>query len=408
MPDRLRSLNPFRVLAVHRNFRRFWVGQTISLMGLWMQQVGQGWLALELTNDPFMVGIVAAAGNFPSLLLSLPAGVLADRMNKLRLVTAAQALMLVEASVLWWLVWSGQITIGWLILLATIHGSLAAIEIPSRQSLIVELVGREDLLGAIALNSSGFNLARIVGPGIAAVVIARWGIAACFGLNAISYLAVLTGLLRIRLPERERPRATSHPIEGIREGLRYIRSTPALSSLIRIAMIFSICGVPYLTLMPVFAREVLGMDASGYGLLLSAVGVGALLGALTLASFAPRLRRGRLLHVSSHVFGLLLLLLGVVHARGPAVTVLFLAGFTMILNNATTNGLLQTIAPDEFRGRVMSVYTLVFTGMSPVGSFLGGAAARWIGVEGSIALGGAIILTYASWAFRARPVLREL
>src|SRR5690606_3014119 len=186
MPDRSKSLNPFRVLAVHRNFRRFWTGQTVSLMGTWMQQGGPGWLALELSNDAFMVGLVAAAGSFPVLLISLPAGVLADRLPKLRLVTAAQALMAIEASALWWLVWSGNITMGWLLALATIHGTLAAVEIPSRQALIVELVGRDDLLDAIALNSSGFNLARIIGPSAAAIVIARYGIAACFALNAVS------------------------------------------------------------------------------------------------------------------------------------------------------------------------------------------------------------------------------
>lgn len=408
MADRSRSLNPFRVLVEHRNFRRFWTGQTVSLMGTWMQQVGQGWLALELSNDPFMVGLVAAAGNFPVLLLSLPSGVVADRVNRLRLVTSVQSLMALEATILWWLVWSGNITMGWLLLLATMHGSLAAFEIPSRQALIMDLVGREDLLDAIALNSSGFNLARIVGPSAAAILIARYGIAACFAVNAVSYVAVLAGLLRIRLPRRETPKQLTRPIEGILEGLRFIRSTPQVMSLVQMAAVFSICGVPYLTLMPVFAREVLGLDASGYGALLASVGVGALVGALSLASLASRVSRGKLLRFSSHMFAGIVMLLGVVKAPWLAGAVLFLAGFSMIMNNATINGLLQTIAPDEFRGRVMSVYSLVFIGLSPVGSFVGGAVARWIGVEWALATGGAIMLLYASHVFRTRPVLRDL
>src|SRR5690606_9721548 len=403
MPDRSKSLNPFRVLVEHRNFRRFWTGQTVSLMGTWMQQVGQGWLALELSNDPFMVGLVAAAGNFPVLLLSLPSGVVADRVNRLRLVTSVQSLMALEATILWWLVWSGNITMGWLLLLATMHGSLAAFEIPSRQALIMDLVGREDLLDAIALNSSGFNLARIVGPSAAAILIARYGLAACFGVNAVSYVAVLVGLVRIRLPRRELQKQLTRPVEGILEGLRCIRSTPQVMSLVQMAAVFSICGVPYLTLMPVFAREVLGLDASGYGALLAAVGVGALVGALSLASLASRVSRGKLLRTSSHGFAGVVLFLGVVTTPWMAAVVLFLAGMTMIMNNATINGLLQTIAPDESGGRVMSVYSLVFIGLSPLGSFVGGAVARWIGGQWALAIGGAIMLVYADHAFRRRP-----
>jgi len=373
-----------------------------------MQQVGQGWLALELSNDPFMVGLVAAAANFPVLLLSLPAGVLADRVPKLRLVMLAQALMLLEASTLFWLVWSGNITMVWLLSLATIHGSLAAVEIPARQALVADLVGREDLLDAIALNSSGFNLARIVGPSVAAVAIAQWGLAACFGLNAISYLAVLAGLLRIRLPVREVAKVTMRPIEGILEGLRYIRSTPEILALVKIAAVFSVCGVPYITLMPVFARDSLGLGASGYGTMLTVVGLGALVGALSLASSAQRVRPGRLLRASSQSFGALLLILGAVRTPWLAAVVLFFAGMAMILNNATTNGMLQTRSPDAFRGRVMSVYSFVFIGFSPLGSFVGGAIARWVGAEVAIAAGGAVMLMYANWAYRTRPELQQL
>src|ERR1700716_3110788 len=196
----IKSINPFRTLQGHRNFRLFWTGQTVSLIGTWMQQVGQGWLALLLTNSAFMVGLVSAAGSFPVLLLSLYGGVVADRRSKLRIVIVCQALLLVEAAGLWWFLWQGRINIDWLLVLTTLGGVISAFKIPARQAMIVELVSREDLVEAIALNSGGFNLARIVGPSIAAIILAKFGLAWCFGVNALSYLAVLASLARIRLP----------------------------------------------------------------------------------------------------------------------------------------------------------------------------------------------------------------
>ena len=408
MPAASRSLNPFRALVVHANFRRFWTGQTVSLIGTWMQSVAQGWLALELSNDPLMVGLVSAAGSFPVLLLSLHAGVLADRMDKLRLVMLAQGLFLVQATLLWWFVWQGRITIEWLLLLATFSGILQAIDTPARQSLVIELVGRDDLLDAIALNSSGFNLARIIGPSLGAVVIAQLGLAWCFGLNALSYGAVLLGLLRIRLPRvaRERPRLS--PSEGLREGLRYVRSTHEVAVLLRLTAVYSVLGLPYLALMPVFARDVLGLGASGYGALLSVVGVGAITGALSLAALGPRIGRGRLLAGAALTFASALIVFSQMRVPMAAAAVLFVVGLTMILTNAITNGLLQTIAPDEFRGRVMSVYSLLFIGLSPVGSVVGGAVARAAGV--SVAVGGsaALMLVFGVWAFSRHPEIRSL
>jgi MFS family permease len=201
MLEKARSLNPFRVLQAHRNFRLFWIGQTVSLIGTWMQQVGQGWLALQLSDSAFIVGLVSAAGSLPILFFSLYAGVIVDRRDKLRLVTIAQVLLSVEAAVLWWLVWSGHITIPALVILAAIQGLISSVEIPARQSMIVDLVGREDVVDAIALNSGGFNLARIIGPSIAAAVIAGAGLSWCFGINALSYVAVIGCLVAIRLPK---------------------------------------------------------------------------------------------------------------------------------------------------------------------------------------------------------------
>jgi MFS family permease len=404
----VRSLNPFRVLAVHRNFRLFWTGQTLSLIGTWMQTMAQGWLALELTDNAFLVGLVGAVGSLPILLLSLHAGVLVDRSDKLRLVRTAQSLMLAEASALWWFTWSGRITIGWLLGLAYLSGMFSAVEIPARQSLIVELVGREDLHDAIALNSSGFNLARIVGPGIAAAVIAGAGLAWCFALNAASYLAVLAGLFLIRLPERAPPVATLDPSDGIRQGLRYMVRTREVAVLMGMVAMFAVLGTPYLTLMPVVARDLLHTGAAGYGVLLACVGIGGLTGALFLAAVGGRVRRGRLLVVSSLAFAALLLVFSLVRSPRVAGGVLLLAGITMILNSALSNGILQAIVPDELRGRLMAVYSLVVVGLSQVvGSFVAGAVARAVGVEWAIGGGAVLLLAYATYVFWRYPETRR-
>src|SRR6187551_3828757 len=198
--------NPFRVLITHRNFRSFWIGQTLSLVGSWMQSMAIGWLALELSNSAFIVGVVVASGSLPILAFSLHAGVLVDRSDKLKLVTYSQFLLLTEAVVLWGLTWSGHINVGALIALSLFGGAVASVEIPARQALMIDLVGRDDLRDAIALNSSGFNLARIVGPAIGAIIIANFGVAWAFAANALSYLTVLIGLSRVRLPPWQEPR----------------------------------------------------------------------------------------------------------------------------------------------------------------------------------------------------------
>jgi MFS family permease len=408
LPSTLR-LNPFRVLITHRNFRIFWFGQTVSLMGSWMQVMALGWLALELSNSAFVVGLVVAAGSFPILLLSLPAGVLIDRGNKLRIVTAAQALLSVPAAALWWFTWSGNVTVGWLIGLATLSGVVGSIEIPARQALMIDLVGREDLRDAIALNSSGFNLARIVGPGIGAFIIAHFGIAWCFGVNAISYLMVLGGLALVRLPPWQPPLLQGAPFQVLRDGLAYALRERRVRALLELVTVFSVLGIPYIALMPVLARERLGLDASGYGLMLSVLGIGGLAGALTLAAAGPYLRRGQLLTRAAMAFATLLLLLSVVRIPVLAYPILFATGFLMIVNNATANGLLQTIVPDEFRGRLMSIYSLIVIGLPQViGAIGGGAVAGAVGVEWAIGGAAAAMLVFGAWLFRRYPEIREL
>lgn len=409
MPPGARSLNPFRVLQNHREFRLFWIGQTVSLIGTWMQSMAQGWLALELTDNAFLVGLVASAGSLPILLLSLHAGVLVDRYSKYRLVVLAQSLLLVEAVLLWWFTWSGNITISWLLFFALLNGILGAVEIPARQSMIVDLVGRDDLHDAIALNSSGFNLARVIGPFVAAIVMSRLGIAWCFAVNALSYLAVLGGLVAMRLPRwvPTAPRASA--MEGLRELFSYMRGSPDVSMLMQLITVYSILGIPYLTLMPVFARDVLHTGPGGFGLLLACVGIGGLAGALFIASWGRRARRGELLRFASFAFPTLLVAFSVVRWEPGARVLLLLTGFMMIMHGALINGILQAMVPDAMRGRLMAVYSLIVVGLSQVvGSFAGGAVASVFGIAWAIGIGAVVMLLYAGWAYRRFPALRLL
>lgn len=401
-------LNPFKVLQRHRNFRLFWLGQTTSLIGTWMQTMAQGWLALELSNDAFVVGLVVSATSLPIVLFSMPAGVLVDRYERLKIVRVAQSLLLLEATGLFWMTWTGHISIGWLLLFAVAHGTISAVEIPARQSLIVELVGREDLPQAIALQSSGFNLARIVGPALAALVIAKLGIAAAFGFNALSYLTVLASLFMVQLPPWRPSARLVRPLEGIRESLRYMRDTPLVAALMKLVTVYSILGVPYLALMPVFARERLGVNASGYGLLLACVGIGGLLGALGIAAQAGRQAGTKTLRAATLAFPVVLILLATTTNARVAYVLLLLAGVAMIVNSAVSNAMLQHIVPDAMRGRLMAAYSFVVVGLAQtVGSFAAGIVARVVGVQWAIAIGGVVMLGYAWTAFRDGP-LRNL
>jgi MFS family permease len=403
-----RSINPFRTLQVHRNFRLFWTGQTVSLIGTWMQSVGQGWLALELTNSAFLVGVVAAAGSFPVLLLSLYGGVIADRRSKLHIVIICQALLLVEAAALWWFTWTGLINVGWLLALTTIGGVISAFEIPARQAMIVELVSREDLVDAIALNSGGFNLARIVGPSIAAIILAKYGLAWCFAINALSYFAVLGSLARVKLPPWTPVQYLVSPAEQLKQGLRYIRGSRSVSGLMGVIAVYSIFGFQYLTMMPVVARDVLHTGASGYGLLLTFVGIGALTGALSLAGLGGRIRRGRLFNATAYAFAGLTILFSLMRTVHIAAFVLLFLGLTMLINGALANGILQSVVPDELRGRVMATYVFVYVGFTPIGSFIAGAMARVVGVQWAIFTGGVVMLAYSLWAFWKYPEIRAV
>ena len=406
MPS-VNSINPFRVVVRHRNFRLFLIGQTLSLIGTWMQSMALGWLALELTNSAFLVGLVATASSIPILLFTMHAGAMVDRSDKLKLVRLCQVAFLVVASSLWWLTWSGNITIGLLLALAFLSGLISSVEIPARQSMFIDLVGREDLADAIALNTSGFNLARVVGPGLAAAVIANLGIAWCFFLNAASFVTVLIGLFMITLPPWKPTPATITPWEGVRQALRYMRDTPTVRALMTMVTVYSILGVPVLALMPVVAREMFGLGAEGYGLLMSCLGLGGLAGALGLAGIGYRVSRPKLLRIASMAWPTLLLAFSFTRDARLAYVLLFFVGCTMILNGAITNGLIQTTVPDSLRGRMMAAYGLVVVGLSTVvGAFVAGSVAHILGVAGSIGGAALLMLLFGAYAFLYRKELR--
>ncbi len=392
----------------HRNFRLFYAGQLLSLVGTWMQSTAQGWLVLELTDSALLLGMVTAAGSLPVLLFTLYAGVVADRVDKRRIIVAAQAGAAVLALALAVLTDTGRITVPLIMALVFLLGTANAFEIPTRQSFFVELVGQEDLTNAIALNSSAFSASRVVGPALAGALLGSVGIAACFYLNAASYLAVIAGLLAIRLPPFQRPEHTASTLANLREGFAFIRGDRVVRTLVWTIAALSVFGFPYVVLLPVFARDVLNVGAQGLGWLLAASGSGALAGGITLSVLAGRVPRGRLVLGSCLAFALLVVAFALSRSFPLSLLLLAVAGFFVILNNATVNALLQSLVPDHLRGRVMSVYVFMFLGMTPLGSLQAGALARWIGAPAAVGAGAVLLaLVVVGVAWRV-PELREL
>jgi MFS family permease len=377
----------------HRNFRLFFAGQFISLCGTWMQTVAQGWLVLQLTNSAFKVGLVSTLGSLPILAFTLYGGVLADRVNKHRGIILFQSLMMCEALTLGVLTATGRVTVAWVMALAVFLGTLSAFEVPFRQSFVIEMVGREDLLNAIALNSSVFNLSRIIGPVIAATLIAAVGLAACFFANAASFLAVIIAFLSMRGVISGGSQRQIDDQGSFREGVRYAMGEPVPRALLLLTATFSVFGFSFLAMLPVYARNVLGVGATGYGGLMSAVGIGASVGALAMAALGHRARGSSLIRVGGLLFSTALALVALVSQYWIAALLLGLAGCSMILNNVMTNSLLQTRAPDALRGRVMGFYSLMVLGMAPFGSLQAGWISEHLGVRTSLALGGAVCAT---------------
>lgn len=399
-----RTLRAFR----HRNFRLFFTGHGISLIGTWMQQVATSWLVYRLTGSSLALGVMAFAGHFPSFLLAPIAGVLADRVSRYRMVLATQALSMVQAFLLAALVLSGAVEVWHVIALAALLGVVNGFDLPARHSLLVELVGGpEDLPNAIALNSSLFNAARLVGPAIAGVLIGAVGEGAVIVLNAASYVAVLSALLALKVAPR--PAAAERPpmLQTLREGFRYALGFPPIRAILVLLALMSLLGMPYMVLMPVFATEVLHGGPRTLGFLMSGAGLGALTSALYLASRPTVRGLGQVIVFSAVLFGAGLLAFSQSRAEWLSITLLLVTGFGMMATTASSHTILQTIVDDDKRGRVMSLYTMAFLGVAPLGGLLAGTLASRIGAPSTVLLSGSAVIAAAAWFARVLPALRE-
>jgi MFS family permease len=389
----------------HRNFQLFFSGQLISLTGTWMQSVAQAWLVYSMTKSPLLLGSVGFASQIPVFLVAPFGGITADRVNRQRLIITTQICALILAGVLAWLTLSGRVQVWHIFLLAALLGIVNAFDIPGRQAFLVDMVGKEDLMNAIALNSSMFNGARVVGPAVAGILVAKIGEGWCFAANSISYIAVIIGLLLMQV--QSHPRISKHsPIEDIIEGFRWVNQTKIIRSLLILIGLVSLVGMPYTVLMPVFADKILHGGARGLGILMGATGVGALFGALTLAAKTGIKGLGRWIVITCAGLGVSLFCFSFSTSFWLSAVFLLPAGYSMMLQMACSNTLIQSMVPDQLRGRVMSVYSMMFMGMAPFGAFFGGALAHRVGAPITVAVGAIVCVFGAIWFGRALPELR--
>lgn len=392
----------------HRNYRLFFAGQLTSLVGTWMQNVAQSWLVYQLTGSPLYLGIVSFASAVPVLFLSLWAGLIIDRVPKRKLLIVTQSSMLALAFIL-----SADVFLGWvqpwhIVILSFLLGVANTFDAPARQAFVVDMVAREDLQNAIGLNSAIFQMARIIGPTIAGITLAFVGAAWCFFLNGVSFIAVIVGLWLMHVPPTIGARKDASQLAQIRQGLGFIRHNQVVLTLLGMVAVANIFAFGYSALMPAFAQDVLNSGPTGLGLLSASVGVGALIGALAVASLDQFQHKGMLLTLGNLFFPAMVLLFAT--SRVFPLSILFLvgAGLGFMVQNAMTNTLIQLAVPDELRGRVMSVYMLVFQGFFPLGSLMAGTIAEHFGIPFGAAFGGTVALIAGLvWLWRA-PYIRKL
>jgi MFS family permease len=376
----------------YRNFRLFFGGQLISLIGTWMQNVAQSWLVYRLTGSSVLLGMVGFFSQIPVFLLATLGGAVADRHSRHRIVIATQTASMILAFILAALTLTGAIRIWHIFVLAGLLGVVNAFDIPARQSFFVEMVGRADLMNAIALNSSMFNVSRIVGPAIAGLLVAAIGEGWCFFANGVSYIAVIIGLLMMTLePRQHSPRADS-PLAHIVGGFRFVLGNEPVLFLIALVAVSSFAGMPYLVLMPIFADRILHGGAETLGTLMGASGIGALAGALTLASRESLKGLGLWVAASATSFGASLVAFSFSRSYLLSLALLVPVGFSMMIQMGATNTLIQSMAPNELRGRALGVYSMMFVGVAPFGSLLAGFVAGRYGAPLTVAASGIVCL----------------
>jgi len=398
----------FRSLK-YRNYRLFFFGQGLSLIGTWMQQIAVAWLVYQLSGSSVALGVVAFAGQIPVFLLAPVGGLVADRYGRHRTLLVTQVLSMLEAGVLAWLVVSGQVQIWHLYILNAILGSINAFDMPTRHAFVVEMIDSgQDLGNAIALNSSMFNGARLIGPTVAGVIISMWGESLCFILNATSYLAVIISLLLMRLTHKRAIPAKAHPVRQLVSGFQYAWQFKPITYLLGFMALVSLTGMSYMVLLPVFAGRFHEGSSETYGIMMGACGVGALSGALYMASRKTVLGLGRKLAGAGVLFGLALIGFALSPWVWLSLALLVAAGFGMMVLMASCNTLLQTMVDDEKRGMVMSIYMMSFIGVAPLGNLAAGFLAHHIGANVTVLLGGLICIATAGLFAGRLPVLREM
>jgi MFS family permease len=393
----------------HRNYRLFFGGQGISLIGTWMQQIAMSWLVYRLTNSAFLLGLVGFSSQICSFIFSPFAGVLSDRWNRHHILVVTQSLAMVQAFLLAFLTLMGVVAVHHLVILAIFLGLVNAFDMPTRQAFVVEMLEkREDLGNAIALNSFLFNGARLVGPSIAGILISILGEGMCFFLNGVSFLAVIIALLAMKMTPNKRESEKTHVWQGLKEGFVYAFGFPPIRSILFFLGLVSLVGMANTTLMPVFAKDILHGGPQTYGFLMGAIGVGAIIGAIFLASRRSVLGLGRIIVIASAILGIGLISFSLSHLLWLSLFLLLLTGFGMMVHMASSNTILQTMVDDDKRGRVMSLYVMAFMGMAPFGSLLAGSLASKIGAPNTLIIGGVSCILGSFMFAKKLPLIREM
>ncbi len=391
-----------------RNYRLYFFGQGISLVGTWMQQIALSWLIYRLTGSVFLLGLISFTSQIPNFVLSPLTGVITDRYDRLKIMTIAQVLFMLEAFTMTLLVMSGHIEVWQIIVLSVFFGIISAFEAPARQSLTVDLIDNPKHLGnAIALNSALFNAARLIGPAIAGITIAAVGEGVSFLMNTISYLGVIGALLMVRLPNKESKPVHRDFKESFSEGFKYTFNTLPLRTLILILAILSLSGYPFIVLLPAYAKEILHGGSDTLGFLMSGMGAGALIGALIMAARKSVLGLGKIISWHLGILGIAVILAGISNQLGYSLIILFFGGLSMILSLAAINIMIQSLADEDKRGRVMSFYAMALMGTLPIGNLLAGIIASAIGIENTLFIGGGITVITAFWFEFNRRGMRE-
>ncbi|HWZ60572.1 MAG TPA: MFS transporter [Gemmatimonadaceae bacterium] len=401
----------------HRNFRLFFAGQSISLIGTWMTRIATAWLVYRLTKSALLLGTVSFAGQIPTFLFAPLAGVLVDRLDRRRVLVWTQTAAMIQSLALAWLTLSHRVTIPEILVLSAAQGVINAFDMPARQSFLLQMVeDRGDLSNAIAINSSMVNIARLIGPSLAGLVIAASGEGWCFFIDGVSYLAVIASLLAMRLPVAVATRAVQTMVAQLREGWHYVSTFRPVRTILLLFAVISLMGMPYVVLMPIFAAQVLHGGPHTLGFLMGAAGVGAVISALSLVVRRSVRGLAKMLPIAAALFGTSLILFGLSRTLWLSLPLMLLTGFGMMQGLTVSNTIIQTLVPEDMRGRAMSYYTAAFVGMAPFGSLLAGTLATWIGAPRTVMVTGTCCIAGALWfwtqldAIRAemRPIYQQL